>query len=146
MSLRTAICLIGVSLASASAAQDLTGDPALGAEEFSRCVACHVVVDGNGEMLAGRNAQTGPNLYGVAGRLAGSVEGFRYGNGIEKANAMGLSWTEENFVGYVQDPTGWLRKATEDNRVRGKMGYRLRDEDVAADVYAYLASVVDLGN
>lgn len=122
-------------------AQDFTGDPAAGEEAFQQCISCHVVVDGSGETLAGRNARTGPNLYNVAGNTIGSVEDFRYGNGIELANEQGLVWDEANFVAYVQDPTNWLREATGDRRVRGKMSYRVRDEGDALNLYAYLASL-----
>jgi cytochrome c len=124
-----------------AAAQDLTGDPAAGEEAFQQCISCHVVVNPEGETLAGRNARTGPNLYGVAGRQVGAVEDFRYGSGIEEAREMGLEWTEENFVGYVQDPNGWLREATDNRRVRGNMSYRVRSEEEAYDLYAYLHSL-----
>jgi len=122
-------------------AQEFTGDPAAGEEAFQQCVSCHVVVDPSGETLAGRNARTGPNLYGVAGRALAAVEDFRYGDGIITGGEMGLQWTEENFVAYVQDPTGWLREATDDRRARGKMSYRVRSEDDAVNLYAYLASL-----
>ena len=128
-------------LAAPAFAQDASGDPAAGEEAFSQCVSCHVVVNEAGETLAGRNSRTGPNLYGVPGRTVGSDADFRYGDGIVKANEMGLEWTEENFVAYVQDPTGWLREATDDNRARGKMSYRVRDEADAVNLYAYLASL-----
>jgi cytochrome c len=45
------------------------------------------VADGN--VLAGTNAMTGPNLYGFIGHPAGSNDGFRYGAGIPEA-AKGL--------------------------------------------------------
>jgi len=53
---------------------------------------------------------------------------------------MGTVWTEEAFVGYVQDPTGWLRETLDNNRARGKMAYRVRDEGEAINIYAYLAT------
>lgn len=60
-----------------------SGDVAAGEEAFNRqCVACHVVVNDAGETLAGRNAQTGPNLYNVTGRGIGTVEDFRYSDGL----------------------------------------------------------------
>lgn len=117
------------------------GDAAAGEEQFNRqCVACHVVADANGEVLAGRNARTGPNLYGIAGRVKGSVEDFRYSDALIALGEAGSLWTEENFVGYVQDPTAWLREATEDRRARGKMAYQVREEAQAYDLYAYLAT------
>lgn len=121
---------------------DLKGDAAAGEEKFNRqCVTCHVVRNEAGETLAGRRARTGPNLYGVAGRVAGSVEGFRYGSGMEMAHEAGIRWTEENFAAYVQDPTGFLREALGDDSVRGRMAFRVRDEQAAYDIYAYLASL-----
>lgn len=117
------------------------GDAAAGEEQFNRqCVACHVVQDAAGEVLAGRNAKTGPNLYGIAGRTPGSVEGFRYSDAVTELGEAGVLWTEETFVGYVQDPTGWLRETLENRRARGKMAYQVRQEDQAYDLYAYLAT------
>lgn len=118
-----------------------TGDAAAGEEQFNRqCVACHIVADADGNVLAGRNARTGPNLYAVAGRQLGVVEDFRYGDSIIELGETGAVWTEEAFVGYVQDPTGWLRTTLDDNRARGKMAYRVRDAQEATDIYAYLAT------
>lgn len=118
-----------------------TGDAAAGEEQFNRqCVACHIVADADGEVLAGRNARTGPNLYGIAGRQLGTFDGFRYGDSIVELGESGQVWTEEAFVGYVQDPTGWLRETLDNNRARGKMAYRVRDMDEATNIYAYLAT------
>ena len=118
-----------------------TGDAAAGEEQFNRqCVACHVVADASGEVLAGRNARTGPNLYGLAGRVMGSIEDFRYSDSLAEMGEGGNVWTEEAFVGYVQDPTGWLREQLDDNRARGKMAYQVREEAQAYDLYAYLST------
>lgn len=117
------------------------GDAAAGEEQFNRqCVACHVVADASGEVLAGRNAKTGPNLYGIAGRTLGSVEDFRYGDSIVELGEGGMVWTEEAFVGYVQDPTDWLRETLDNRRARGKMAYQVREEQQAIDLYAYLST------
>lgn len=117
------------------------GDAAAGEEQFNRqCVACHVVADASGEVLAGRNARTGPNLYDLAGRTMGSIEDFRYSDSLAEMGAQGNVWTEESFVGYVQDPTGWLREELDDRRARGKMAYQVREEQQAYDLYAYLAT------
>lgn len=117
------------------------GDAAAGEEQFNRqCVACHVVQDASGEVLAGRNAKTGPNLYGVAGRTIGSVEGYRYGDAIGEVGEAGNAWTEEAFVGFVQNPTGWIRETLDDSRARSKMAYQVREESQAYDLYAYLST------
>jgi cytochrome c len=119
-----------------------TGDAAAGEEQFNRqCVACHVVVNDAGETLAGRNARTGPNLYNVEYRGIAGQPDFDYSDSLMELGQMeGSSWTEEYFVGYVQDPTGWLREMLDDRRARGKMAYQVRAEDDAKNLYAYLAT------
>lgn len=124
-------------------AQDATGDAAAGEAAFRQCIACHVVVNEAGETLAGRNARTGPNLYGVAGAAVGRVEDFRYSPGLTALNEAGVVWTEENFVAYVQDPTGYIREASGNNSLRGAMAYRVRSEEEAVNLYAYLASLAE---
>ena len=118
-----------------------SGDPAAGADAFSQCQACHVVRNDAGETLAGRNAKSGPNLWAIAGSKAGAVEGFRYGKSIVEAGEAGLVWDEANFVAYVSDPTGFLRTYLDDSKARGKMSFRVRKEEDAVNLYAYLASL-----
>ncbi len=131
-------------------AQDLTptiGDAANGEEQFNRqCVACHIVADADGNVLAGRNSRTGPNQYGLIGRVIGSVEDFDYSDGLVELGEAGEVWNEENFVAYVQDPTGWLREKLDDRRARGKMAYQVRAEQDAFDLYAYLATFNEEGS
>lgn len=117
------------------------GDAVAGEEQFNRqCVACHVIANSAGEVLAGRNARTGPNLFGLAGRVAGSVEDYRYSDALIELGGTGATWTEEAFVGFVQGPTDWLRDTLDNRRVRSKMSYQVRQEDQAYDLYAYLAT------
>ncbi len=116
------------------------GDPEAGAEAFSACQSCHVVQNDEGEVLAGRNGKTGPNLYGVVGRQAGSVEGFRYRDSIVEAGEAGLVWTAENLVPYLQDPNSFLRETLDSNRARSGMAYRVRTEEEAQNLAAFLAS------
>lgn len=147
MSRTTHLLAAGLAvLAGAAFAQDEmpapTGDAAAGETAFGRqCVACHVVVNEAGETLAGRNAQTGPNLYGIAGGAIGAQEGFRYSEGLVALGEAGETWSEEHFVGYVQDPTAWIREISGDPRARGLMSFRVRDEQDAKDIFAYLHSL-----
>ena len=118
----------------------LAGEAAYG----KQCVACHVVVNDDGEKLAGRNGKSGPNLYNIAGAGAGMVEDYRYGKSIVAAGAKnGLIWTEETFVAYVQDPKGFLRSFLDDKKARAKMSFKVRNEDDARNIYAYLFSLAD---
>lgn len=118
------------------------GDVVAGEEQFNRqCVSCHVMRNEAGDVLAGRGAKAGPNLYGMVGRTVASVEDFRYGDSIVKAGEAGAIWDEGHFVAYVQNPTEWLRDTLSDPRARSKMAYQVRDAGQAADIYAFIASV-----
>ena len=138
--LAAAMTLLSAPMALADA-HAASGDAAAGEAAFRQCVACHVVVNDAGETLAGRNARTGPNLYGIAGAPIAHVEDFRYSPGLTALNEAGVVWTEENFVAYVQDPTGYIREATGDNSARGAMAFRVRSEEDAINLYAYLVSL-----
>ena len=139
--MRTPIIAAALLAASPAISQEgLTGDPAAGEEAFAQCATCHVVVNDAGETLAGRGAQTGPNLYGVALRQAGTQD-FRYSDSMVEAGEQGMVWTQTQFVPYVQDPTGHLREVLDDRRARGKMTYKLRDEQEAYDIFAYLVQL-----
>ncbi|MDN3564183.1 cytochrome c family protein [Paeniroseomonas aquatica] len=72
-------------------------EAAAGQRVFNQCRACHTVE------LGGRNG-VGPNLHGVFGRKAGSVEGFRYSSPMRQKGEQGLSWTEETLRPYLQNP------------------------------------------
>jgi len=124
--------------ASAALAQDApSGDPAAGESLFNRCSACHTIKNGD-EVIAGRG-RTGPNLYGIAGRQAGTVEDFNYSDSLVAAGEAGLEWNEEDFVPYVADPRGFLVEYLDDSGARSKMSFRMPDEQDAKDVWAYLA-------
>ncbi len=114
-------------------------DVAAGEEAFSQCQTCHVVQDDDGNVLAGRNAKQGPNLYNVVGRQAGSVDGFRYRPDIVAAGEGGLVWTEEDLVVYLQDPNKFLSD-TLGKPARSGMAFRVRTEDDARNLAAFLAS------
>jgi cytochrome c len=116
----------------------MAGDPAAGADLWRQCRSCHMVVSPTGDTLE-RGGRVGPNLYGIAGRQAGSVDGFRYSAPLMAAGQAGLVWTEANFVAYVADPTGFIRQATGDNSARSPMNFQLTSG--AADLFAYLQSL-----
>lgn len=108
-----------------------------GERAFAQCTMCHGVVSPSGAVIH-RAAPTGPNLWGVAGRVAGAFPGYnRYSSAIQAAGASGIRWTEDAFVAYVTDPTEYLRQVTGDPRARSNMNHRLSGS--ARDIYAYLA-------
>ena len=137
LSLITLAAVFGV--AGTAHAQDAEAI-ARGEAAFSQCQSCHVVRDDAGTVLAGRNGRTGPNLFGVVGRVAGSYPDFRYGDGMVRAGEMGLVWDEASLIAYLQDPTDFLRSYTGNARARGNMSFRVRGADQASDLYAFLAT------
>ena len=129
--------LTGALFAAPAFAQD--GDAAAGEDAFRQCATCHAIVDADGNAIAGRaNMRTGPNLYGVVGRPAGSVEGFRYRPDIVEAGEGGLVWDQESLTAYLQDPGGFLSEAL-GKRARSGMSYQVRDPAEAANLAAFLA-------
>ncbi|WP_430464680.1 c-type cytochrome [Tabrizicola sp.] len=126
-------------LATTAAPAFAAGDAAKGEAAFKQCQTCHVVVDDAGNTLAGRNSKTGPNLYGVIGRAAGSLEGFKYGESIIAVGAAGYAWDEAGFVEYVQDPAAFLKAKLDDKGAKSKMSFKVKNAETAADLYAFLA-------
>lgn len=114
------------------------GDAEAGEKEFRKCKSCHMIVSDSGDEIV-KGGKTGPNLYGVIGRQAGTLDGFRYGDDIVAAGEAGLVWDEETFVTYVTDPKAFLQTYLDNNRAKSKMAFKLRKG--GEDVYAYLVSV-----
>ncbi|MBX9702225.1 MAG: cytochrome c family protein [Acetobacteraceae bacterium] len=99
-------------------------DAAAGQRVFNQCRACHTVEQG------GRNG-VGPNLYGVFGRKAGALDGFRYSASMREKAGEGLAWTEESLRAYLTNPKAVVPAGT--------MSYvGLRNEQQMNDLIAYL--------
>ena len=114
------------------------GDAENGEKEFRKCKSCHMIASADETIVKG--GRTGPNLYGVAGRTAGSQEDFKYSDLMTAAGEKGLEWNEEDFIAYVQEPTDWLKEYTGEDG-RAKMTYTVRKEEDAADLWASLSSL-----
>ncbi len=112
------------------------GDAKKGEKTFNKCKACHMIESPEGETIV-KGGKTGPNLYGVVGRVAGSVEDFRYKGGLEEAAEAGFVWTEEAIAVYSADPKAWLG----DNGFAKQSGMTFKLRKGGEDVAAYLASV-----
>jgi cytochrome c len=128
-------------LAASGGAAFAQGDAEAGAKVFNQCQTCHVVAAPDGTVLAGKASKTGPNLYGIIGRPAASYEGFKYGEGILEAKEKGLVWDEAQLIAYAQDPTTFLEEFTGNSKAKSKMVFKLRKEEDAANVVAFLASL-----
>ncbi|SHE34236.1 cytochrome c [Ruegeria intermedia] len=114
------------------------GDAEAGKKAFNKCKSCHMIATPEGETIV-KGGKTGPNLYGVVGRTAGTEEGFKYGDSLVAAGEKGLVWDEESFVAYVQDPKGFLKDYLGETSAKSKMTFKLKKG--GEDVFAYLQSV-----
>lgn len=117
-----------------------SGDAEAGESVFKKCRSCHMIVADDDTVIV-KGGKTGPNLYGIYTRQAGSSDGFKYGKSILAAGESGLMWDEANFVEYVADPTKFLRSNLDDQKAKSRMGFKLKDAEDAANVWAYLVSV-----
>lgn len=71
-----------------------TADLANGQRTFALCRSCHTINAGGMNM-------TGPNLHGVFGRKAGSVEKFNYSDVVK---ASGIVWDGPQLDKWLADP------------------------------------------
>ena len=116
------------------------GDIAKGAKKFKKCKSCHMIVDDSGRTIV-KGGRNGPNLYGILGRTAGSIDGFKYGKSLAILGKSGFVWSEYEFVAYVADPKKYLVDKLDDKKARSKMSYKLNNEADALNIWAYLESV-----
>lgn len=121
MKVRIATVAMFVVLSSFGTAQAQSGDAAKGERAFSQCKTCHTVDKG------GKNG-VGPNLAGVFGRKAGTVDGFKYS---EAMTGSGIVWDGKTLAEYLKDPKG---------RIPGnKMAFvGIKRQDQLDDLIAYL--------
>jgi cytochrome c len=84
---------IAAALAAFSAPALADGDAAAGKKVFNKCKACHALAEGKNKV--------GPSLFGVLGKPAASVKGFKYSKALKGA---GLTWDEETLEKYLAKP------------------------------------------
>ena len=121
----SAALLAGFSITAPAFAQDAEA----GQRVFNQCRACHTVDKG------GRNG-VGPNLWGIVGRKAASIESFRYSSNMRTLGEGGHVWTIENLTAYITNPKAVVPQ--------GSMAFAgLRNEQQLKDLLAYLAKQKD---
>jgi cytochrome c len=108
----------GVLLADAAALPALV---AKGEQLHKACVTCHTFEAGGAE-------GTGPNLYGVVGRVSGTHAGFAFSDAM-KAHAK--PWTYDELAAFIASPASHIRGTK-----MSFAGYRRQEDQVA--IVAYL--------
>ena len=97
------------------------GDVDKGAKLYKRCKACHTLDEG------GKN-KVGPNLFGIFGREAGTLEGFKFSKAMKASDVV---WDEATLDQFLTKPKKFIPKT--------KMGFPgLKKENQRADIIAYL--------
>jgi cytochrome c len=74
------------------------GDPAKGAAVFKKCMPCHRIGPGAATVV-------GPELNGVVGRKAGSVEGYPYSKAMLNS---GVTFDEPTLTQYLKGPRAMI--------------------------------------
>ena len=96
------------------------GDAAAGEKVFKKCKACHSLEEGK--------KKVGPSLFGVTGKAAGAVEGFKYSKAMMES---GLTWDDETLAKYLTKPKALVPKT--------KMSFAgLKKEKQRKSLIAYL--------
>ena len=100
-----------------------TADYARGRRTWKLCQSCHITAEGGGNLV-------GPNLHGLFGREAGTLEGFAYSPALQEADFI---WTPDKVDHWLENPRTFLPG----NRMTFA-GVRKPDDRLA--VVAYLMS------
>ena len=92
-----------------------------GAKIFKKCAACHSIAEGGANKI-------GPALWGVLGRKAGSVSGYKYSKAMVQH---GKIWSFEEMNGFLIKPKDWVKGT--------KMSFAgLKNEKNRASVILYM--------
>lgn len=126
--LQTSLTLAALFVAGVAWANEF-GDPEIGADIFEKCKSCHQIGEG-------AENRVGPQLNGVFGRIAGSLDDAKYSQSMLRAGADGLVWTEETLDAYIENPKALVSKT--------RMSFRgIEDPTERSDLLAYLRAYSD---
>jgi len=94
MKLKTAKVIgLVAALAALSSPALADGDATAGKKVFNKCKACHTLTEGKNKV--------GPSLFGIMGKPAAAIKGFKYSKALKNS---GLTWDEETMEKYLAKP------------------------------------------
>jgi cytochrome c len=88
----SALTVLGMTLASVGTSS--AGDAEAGKATFNKCMACHAIGEG-------AKNKAGPELNGLDGRKAGTLEGYAYSDAMKNS---GITWNQAEFEEYIKNP------------------------------------------
>jgi len=97
----------------------------------SKCKGCHTFDQGG-------KHKTGPNLFAIVGRKAGSTDFKRYSKSLKNA---AWTWDEEKLKTWVCDSKKAIKALTGDEHAKTKMGKQRKCGDDATAVVAFLKTL-----
>jgi cytochrome c len=112
--------MVGAVVLIVSAGGAVAQDLAAGETAFRKCQICHDVGEGAKNKL-------GPELNGLDGRKAGTVDGYAYSDADKNS---GIVWSEASFKEYLENP--------QEKMPGTKMILSVKDEKELADLWVYL--------
>ncbi len=89
MKLTIAIAMLSLGAAAANA------DPLPKPASFAMCGVCHKVE-------AGAPPGIGPNLWGIGGRVSGTLPGYTYSAAMKAAK---IKWSKPELIAYIANPS-----------------------------------------
>jgi len=111
------------ALALTSGAAMAAGDATKGKKVFKKCKACHSIKEGK--------KKVGPSMFGVVGRKAGTVGGYKFFSAMKGS---GLTWDTATLDKFLIKPKKFLKGT--------KMSFGgLKKEKQRADVIAYMKTL-----
>ncbi len=109
---------------SAPAFADSHVDVKKGKKVFKKCKSCHKI---------GEDAKNtvGPQLNNLFGRVAASIEGYKYSKAMKAKGEEGLTWNEETLNDFLKKPKKYIKKT--------KMSFKgVKKDKKRANLIAYL--------
>jgi cytochrome c len=86
--------MLSVAIVLVTVSHGWADDASPGAAELGKCKICHSLDKGGANRV-------GPNLFGVFGRKAGTVDGYAYSAAMKNS---GITWDDASLSRFLREP------------------------------------------